>query len=172
MGLQEVILVDLNDKEIGVMEKMDAHRNPILHRAFSIFIFNDKQEILLQQRAWEKYHSGGLWTNTCCSHPMPGEETLNAANRRLKEEFGFETALKKAFEFTYQASFSNGLIEHEFDHVYVGNYNGIIKADKDEIVDYCFKSIDKIKSDLAVNPDIYTEWFKIAFPKLQVFLSK
>lgn len=171
MVLQEVILVDKEDNEIGVMEKMDAHRNPNLHRAFSIFIFNDKQELLLQQRAWGKYHSGGLWTNSCCSHPMPGEKTLNAANRRLREELGFETTLKKIFDFTYLAAFSNGLMEHEFDHVYIGNYNGIIKADEDEIADYCYKSIDKIKIEIATNPGIYTEWFKIAFPKLEVFIS-
>ena len=171
MVIQEVILVDKNDNEIGVMEKMDAHRQPNLHRAFSVFILNDKDEMLLQQRAWGKYHSAGLWTNACCSHPAPGEKTLNAANRRLNEELGFNTELKKVFDFTYQAVFSNGLIEYEFDHVFIGNYNGIINADKEEIVDYCFKSITAIKLEILSNPDIYTEWFKIALPKFETFMN-
>src|SRR4249919_2599143 len=114
---QEVILVNEQNEAIGTMEKMEAHRKALLHRAFSVFIFNSKGEMLLQQRALNKYHSGGLWTNACCSHPRPGELIEDAATRRLKEELGFETPLKKIFQFTYQASFDNGLTEHEFDHV-------------------------------------------------------
>ena len=122
-------MVDTNDMSTGTMEKMEAHEKAILHRAFSVFIFNAKGELLLQQRATDKYHSGGLWTNSCCSHPRPGEDTLRAAYRRLREEMGFETELQKVFDFVYKASFENGLTEYEFDHVFVGEYDGIIEPD-------------------------------------------
>ena len=111
------------------MEKMEAHKKGLLHRAFSVFIFNGKGEMLLQQRALNKYHSGGLWTNACCSHPMPGEKTEDAADRRLKEELGFETPLEKIFDFVYKAEFDNGLTEYEFDHVFAGEYEGEIKCE-------------------------------------------
>src|SRR5215468_430433 len=116
--MEQVILVNELDEEIGTMEKLSAHEQGVLHRAISVFIFNEKGEMLLQQRASRKYHSGGLWTNACCSHPHPGEATHAAALRRLKEEMGFETSLKKAFDFVYKTSFDNGLTEHEFDHVF------------------------------------------------------
>ncbi|HEX8460985.1 MAG TPA: isopentenyl-diphosphate Delta-isomerase, partial [Segetibacter sp.] len=118
--MEEVILVTEHDEQIGSMEKMQAHRKGVLHRAFSIFVINDRKEMLLQQRSLSKYHSGGLWTNACCSHPRPGEDTASAAVRRLSEELGFTTSIKKIFDFRYNAAFDNGLIEHEFDHVYVG----------------------------------------------------
>ena len=124
--MEEVVLVDEQDKPVGVMEKMQAHREGKLHRAFSVFIFNDKGEMLLQQRAFNKYHSAGLWTNACCSHPKPNETTETAAARRLNEELGFKTSLEKLFDFTYKASFENGLTEYEFDHVFSGIYNGEI----------------------------------------------
>jgi len=164
--MEQVILVNERDEEIGVMEKMQAHEKPVLHRAISIFIFNGRNEMLLQQRALKKYHSGGLWTNACCSHPRPGEETQSAAMRRLKEELGFETSLDKIFDFTYKASFDNGLAEFEFDHVFVGKYNGAIYPDKKEVQDYCFKSLEEIESSLQSHPHKYTAWFKLVFPRL------
>src|SRR5687767_9845264 len=132
----QVILVNENDEQLGVMDKMEAHHKGVLHRAFSIFIFNTKGEMLLQQRAEHKYHSGGLWTNACCSHPAPGEETNDAAERRLQEEMGFSTSLVKVLDFTYRAEFDNGLVEHEFDHVYLGLYNGDIHPNPDEVQNY------------------------------------
>lgn len=168
--MEEVLLVDEQDVQIGVMEKMEAHIQGKLHRAFSIFIFNDKGEMLLQQRATEKYHSGGLWTNACCSHPRPQEDNLDAANRRLVEEMGFKTPLKKIFNFVYKASFDNGLVEHEFDHVFMGIYNGRITPNVNEVKDFQFLSIQKIKSGIALNPEKYTAWFSIALPKVEEWL--
>jgi isopentenyl-diphosphate Delta-isomerase len=164
--LQEVILVNEKDEPIGTMEKMEAHRKALLHRAFSVFIFNSKGEMLLQQRSKNKYHSAGLWTNACCSHPMPNEDTISAASRRLQEELGFSTPLSKAFDFIYQASFENGLTEFEFDHVFVGTYDGLIFPDKNEVSDYCFKSLDEIQASLLTHPGKYSNWFQIAFPRV------
>ncbi len=168
----EVILVDKNDVQIGTMEKMEAHKQGLLHRAFSIFIFNSNGEFLLQQRAPNKYHNGGLWTNTCCSHPLPGENVLKAAYRRLSEEMGFTTSLSPAFNFIYNATFDNGLIEHEFDHVFTGIYEGEIKVDKTEISDYCYKKLKDIDDSLQTHPQKYTEWFKIALPQIKLFHEK
>ncbi len=170
--MEEVILVDEQDVEIGTLEKMEAHIQGKLHRAFSIFIFNDNGEMLLQQRAIEKYHSGGLWTNTCCSHPRPGENNNEAASRRLMEEMGFTTTLSKIFDFKYHALFDNGLIEHEFDHVFTGTYDGIITPDVKEVKDFQFLSIQNIKSEINLNPEKYTAWFCIAFPKIEEWFSK
>src|ERR1043165_5827412 len=137
---EQVILVNEIDDEMGVMEKMEAHQKAILHRAFSIFIFNNKNEMLLQQRALNKYHSGGLWTNTCCSHPRPGEDTAAAASRRLKEEMGIETSIAPAFSFIYQADFDNGLVEYEYDHVFIGKSTCAIVPNAAEVAAFCFKS--------------------------------
>lgn len=167
----EVILVDEKDAPVGTMEKLEAHQKAMLHRAFSIFIFNKKGEMLLQKRANKKYHSGGLWTNACCSHPKPGEENLVAANIRLQEEMGFQTKLVKAFEFVYKADFDNGLTEYEYDHVFVGVYNGDIFPNTDEVSHYCFKPVAEIKNAILSHPQKYTEWFKIAFPKLETYLE-
>lgn len=164
---QDVILVNERDEPIGSMEKIEAHRKAVLHRAFSVFIFNSKGEMLLQQRALNKYHSGGLWTNACCSHPMPGETTPEAAARRLREELGFTTPLKKIFEFTYHTVFDNGLTEHEFDHVFTGIYEQAIVPDKEEVNDYCYKSLGEIQHSLQSHPQKYTSWFHIAFPKVK-----
>lgn len=150
---------------------MEAHEKGLLHRAFSIFIFNSKAEMLLQQRAFAKYHSGGLWTNACCSHPNPGEDTAEAAHRRLVEEMGFDTHLKKTFTFLYKSGFDNGLTEHEVDHVYIGSYDGLINPDAAEVNDYTFHSLDFIKKSMALEPHLYTSWFKIAFPKLETYLA-
>lgn len=163
----EVILVNENDEQTGVMEKMEAHRKAALHRAFSIFIFNDKGEMLLQQRAVDKYHNGELWTNACCSHPRPGEQILPAAIRRLKEEMGFTTTLEKAFDFIYNTTFENGLTEHEFDHVFIGRYNGVIHANNAEVKDFTFKTMEEIEASLLTHPQKYTAWFKIAFPAIK-----
>ncbi len=166
-----VILVNEQDKPVGTMEKMEAHEKGLLHRAFSIFIFNKQGEMLLQQRSEEKYHSPALWTNACCSHPSPDESTDDAAARRLKEEMGFVTSLTKIFDFTYQASFSNGLTEHEFDHVYIGEFNGSVIPHEDEVMDHRFFSIAEIKSSMEKNPDQFTAWFLIAFPKVEEYLA-
>jgi isopentenyl-diphosphate Delta-isomerase len=166
----DVILVDENDNPIGEMGKMEVHEKAVLHRAFSIFIFNAKGEMLLQKRADNKYHSAGLWTNTCCSHPRPGEETLPAAQKRLQEEMGFSTTLSKAFSFIYKAPFDNGLTEHEYDHVFTGTYNGLVQPNPQEVSDYCYQSIKQIKSNIETHPGHFTEWFKIALPKLEEHL--
>jgi len=170
--MDEVVLVNSHDEPTGTMEKMEAHRNPNLHRAFSIFLFNSQDKMLLQQRSFSKYHSGGLWTNTCCSHPRPGEETITAAKRRLTEEMGLDANIHFAFEFIYQAAFDNGLYEYEYDHVYIGIYNGPINPNPAEAAGYCYKSITEIKADLQLNPQLYTAWFKIALPKLEEYLAK
>jgi isopentenyl-diphosphate Delta-isomerase len=166
----DIILVNENDVQIGTMEKIEVHQKGLLHRAFSIFIFNDNGLMLLQQRATSKYHSGGLWTNACCSHPYLNQQLIPSAQKRLQEEMGFTTALTKAFEFTYQASFDNGLIEHEYDHVFIGQYNGEIQPNATEVKDFCYLSMEEIKNSIQSHPQKYTEWFKIAFPKLEEFL--
>jgi isopentenyl-diphosphate Delta-isomerase len=165
-----VILVNELDEEVGIMDKMEAHRKALLHRAFSVFIFNSKGEMLLQRRARHKYHSGGLWTNACCSHPLPGETALKAAERRLQEELGFKLPLNKAFEFIYKTTFDNGLTEYEYDHVFIGHYDGEIHPDPDEVSDYCYKGIEEIKDSLSFHSDKFTEWFKIAFPRIEYYL--
>lgn len=169
--MTEVVLVNEADEAIGTMEKMDAHRKAILHRAFSVFIFNRRGHMLLQQRALNKYHSGGLWTNACCSHPLPGENTLESAERRLKEEMGFQTTLQKAFEFTYRSKLDNGLTEFEFDHVFLGEYNGEINPNKEEVSDFCFKAMEEIRSSLLLSGHKYTAWFHIAFPLVEKWLK-
>lgn len=169
---QQVILVDQEDQSTGVAEKMEAHRKGLLHRAFSVFIFNRKGEMLLQRRSLHKYHSGGLWTNACCSHPQPGEETEAAAIRRLQEEMGFETALEKVFDLVYKAEFENGLTEHEFDHVFAGEYEGAIQFAADEVMDYCYKNMPDIRDSLQSHPQRYTVWFRLAFAKIEDWWKK
>jgi isopentenyl-diphosphate delta-isomerase len=164
--MEEVVLVDRQDNPQGTMEKMEAHRKALLHRAFSVFIFNRKGEMLLQRRAPNKYHSPGLWTNACCSHPRPGEDTLEAAKRRLKEELGFTTDLEKSFDFIYRSEFDNGLTEFEFDHVFTGTYDETIHPNPEEVSDQCFQTLDQIRAGLVSHPDNYTAWFHVAFPLL------
>ncbi len=166
----DIILVDDYDVQIGTITKLEVHQKALLHRAFSIFIFNAHGEMLLHKRANKKYHSAGLWTNACCSHPKPGEETLSAAEIRLQQEMGFNTKLKKAFDFIYKVSFDNGLTEHEFDHVFFGTYDGIITPNAEEVSDYCFMPVEEIKNSIKSHPHKYTEWFKIAFPKMVDYL--
>lgn len=171
-NMQEVILVNEHDEPLGTMEKMEAHRRALLHRAFSVFIFNEEGDMLLQQRSWRKYHSGGLWTNACCSHPRPGEDTGGAAARRLQEEMGFSVPLQKIFEFTYRSPFENGLTEHEFDHVFAGIFNGIASPDEREVQDFRYMSIKQISDSIELHPDLYTSWFRIAFPMVKKWMEK
>ncbi len=170
--MHEVILVNELDEAIGSMEKMEAHEKALLHRAFSVFLFNKHGEMLLQKRAATKYHSPSLWTNACCSHPMPGEATEQAALRRLEEELGFTTTVQKAFHFTYKAEFDNGLTEHEFDHVFIGEYEGAMQLNVEEVSEVCYKSIAVIKDEIAQDAGSYTEWFKIALPLLEEWLQQ
>ncbi len=165
MQEEMVILVDQNDQQIGLMPKMEAHEKAVLHRAFSVFVFNNKKELLLQQRAHSKYHSPGLWTNTCCSHQRDGETNLEAGKRRLQEEMGFVTPLEETTWFIYKAPFDNGLTEHELDHILVGNYDGVPKLNSDEVASYKWMPLNDIKIDIQVNPEQYTAWFKIIFNK-------
>ena len=167
-----VILVDNNDNQLGLMEKIEAHEKAILHRAFSVFILNDNNELLLQKRALSKYHSPGLWTNTCCSHPRHGESVINAGLRRLKEEMGFETEISSLLSFIYKAEFDNGLTEHEFDHVLVGRYNKNPSINKSEVSDWKWTDLDFLKKDVVSNPDLYTVWFKIIFQQFCKNLNK
>jgi isopentenyl-diphosphate Delta-isomerase len=167
----QVILVDEQDNELGVMDKLQAHQLPVLHRAFSIFIFNSKKEMLLQKRAAGKYHSAGLWTNACCSHPSPGEQTEVAAHRRLQEEMGFETTLEKIFSFTYKTDFENGLGEHEYDHVFAGFYDGSVHPNAEEAGDHRFLDMETIAGMLQEHPEQYTVWFQLAFPRIAHWLE-
>ncbi|HZW63173.1 MAG TPA: isopentenyl-diphosphate Delta-isomerase [Flavobacteriaceae bacterium] len=165
MKEEYVILVDTNDEQLGLMPKMEAHKLALLHRAFSVFVFNANHELMLQQRALHKYHSPGLWTNTCCSHQREGETNIEAGKRRLKEEMGFETELTEVLSFIYKAPFDNGLTEHEFDHVLLGQYNQAPEINKDEVADWKWMSLEAVKSDITLHPENYTEWFKIIFEK-------
>ena len=172
MSIEKVILVDENDNQVGVMPKLEAHQKGLLHRAFSVFIFNSKYELLLQKRASSKYHSGGLWTNTCCSHPREGEEILDAAKRRLIEEMGIDTSLRKVHDFIYKAELDNDLTEHEFDHVLYGIYNEDPIINKDEADDFKWIDMDSLNEDIKTNGDNYTIWFKIAFEYFYNYLKK
>jgi isopentenyl-diphosphate delta-isomerase len=172
MEEEQVILVNELDQQIGLMPKLEAHEKAILHRAFSVFVLNDKNEIMLQQRAHQKYHSPLLWTNTCCSHQREGETNIQAGNRRLFEEMGFNTEIKELFHFIYKAPFDNGLTEHELDHVMIGYYNGIPQINREEVEDWKWMKIEDIKSDMLLNPDIYTVWFKIIFDEFYHFLEE
>ena len=168
---EKVILVDKNDNPIGLMNKLEAHEKALLHRAFSVFVLNDKNELMLQQRAHHKYHSPLLWTNTCCSHQRENETNIQAGTRRLREEMGFETELKEMFHFIYKAPFDNGLTEHELDHVMIGYYNEAPIINPDEVESWKWMTIEAIKEDMVVNPDSYTVWFKIIFDEFYHYLE-
>ncbi len=171
MKEEQVILVNEKDKKIGLMPKIEAHEKALLHRAFSVFIFNDNNELLLQQRAAHKYHSPLLWTNTCCSHQRDGESNLDAGKRRLQEEMGFECELKEVTSFIYKASFDNGLTEHELDHIMVGRFNENPLINKEEVESFKWMTLEEVKNDIAGHPRLYTEWFKIIFEKYYSFIS-
>ena len=172
MSEEKVILVDKNDNQVGLMPKLEAHEKGVLHRAFSIFIFNSNYELLLQKRASSKYHSGGLWTNTCCSHPREGEDILDAANRRLDEEMGIKTSLRKVYDFIYKAELDNQLTEHEFDHVFYGVCDNDPILNKDEAEDFKWVDMETLNNDIIKNEDNYTVWFKIAFEYFYNYLKK
>ena len=167
MKEEKVILVDKNDLQLGLLSKMKAHRKGLLHRAFSVFIFNSSRSLLMQKRSKLKYHSPGLWTNTCCSHQREGESTIDAANRRLNEEMGLIVDMKEVFSFIYKANLENGLIEHEFDHVLVGYSDLNPKINTNEVEDWEWADLSFLEKDLARNPNLYTEWFKIIFLRVK-----
>ena len=163
--MEEVVLVNEKDESIGRMEKMEAHEKGLLHRAISVFILNEKGEMLLQKRALHKYHSAGLWTNTCCSHPRPGEDTKMAAERRLFEEMGIKTSLIHKGQFIYKTEFGNGLTEFELDHVFTGIHSVNPELNPEEAADFCWKTVNDIRIDIKSKPNNYTSWFKIAIEK-------
>lgn len=166
-----VILVDQNDNQVGVMEKMQAHLEAVLHRAFSVFIFNSNGELMLQQRAVTKYHSPGLWSNTCCSHPRPGEKTNEAAHRRMREEMGFDCDFTEAFSFVYKAPFTNELTEHEYDHVFIGISDELPVLNTDEAEAYRIVTLDNIHKEMNKDPEKFTVWFRIAFNRVEDYFN-
>jgi len=172
MTEEKVILVNENDEPIGLMNKLEAHEKAVLHRAFSVFILNDKNEVMLQQRAHQKYHSPLLWTNTCCSHQREGETNIQAGTRRLQEEMGFTAKLKELFHFIYKAPFDNGLTEHELDHVMIGHYNDEPKINPDEVESWKWMSIEAIRDDIQTQSENYTVWFKIIFDEFYHYLEE
>jgi isopentenyl-diphosphate Delta-isomerase len=172
MEEEKVILVNEQDQPIGLMGKLEAHEKAILHRAFSVFVLNEQNEIMLQQRAAQKYHSPLLWTNTCCSHQRAGESNIEAGTRRLFEEMGFSTEMKELFHFIYKAPFDNGLTEHELDHVMIGRYNGKPNINPEEVASWKWMSIEDIKSDMKSHPEAYTVWFKIIFDEFYHYLEE
>jgi isopentenyl-diphosphate delta-isomerase len=161
MTVNDVILVDENDTELGSMEKLEAHQKGVLHRAFSVFVFNDKHELLLQRRAFGKYHSEGLWTNSCCSHPAPGETLVEAGKRRMKEEMGMDIEPSPLFSFVYRAELDNQLIEHELDHVLIAHSDETPHLNPAEAIAFKWMNLSEIREDMQVNPTSYTAWFKI-----------
>lgn len=171
MSEELVILVNEKDEQIGLMPKMEAHEKAVLHRAFSVFVFNKKNELMLQQRALHKYHSPGLWTNTCCSHQRDGETNIEAGKRRLMEEMGFVTDLEESISFIYKAPFENGLTEHEYDHVLIGHYEDAPSINLDEVASWKWMPLEEVKKDVILHPENYTEWFKIIFDKFYNYLS-
>ena len=172
MNEDNVILVDVHDKQIGLMPKLEAHEKGVLHRAFSVFIFNNKGELMLQRRALSKYHSPGLWTNTCCSHQRDGESNILAAKRRLNEEMGFSTDLIEKTSFIYKANFDNGLTEHELDHIIVGKYNHSPVINSSEVDSWKWMSMEDIRNNINDQPHNYTAWFKIIFEKYYKYISQ
>ena len=160
---EQVVLVDTADNPVGLMPKMEAHEKGVLHRAFSVFILNDEGELMLQQRALHKYHSPGLWTNTCCSHQRDGESNIAAGQRRLREEMGFVAELREVTSFIYKAPFDNGLTEHELDHIMIGQYNDEPNINPEEVADWKWMSVDAVRDDINIHPEKYTAWFIIIF---------
>ncbi len=169
--IEYLILVDEQDRQWGKLEKMLVHELGLLHRAFSVFIFNEKGELLMQQRASEKYHSAGLWTNTCCSHPRWGEEVSAAVERRLQEEMGMSCDTHFAFSFTYKVKFENGLTEHEFDHVYIGVSDAVPIPEKSEVQNWKYITLTELEKDIQLHPELYTEWMKICLPRISQHLN-
>jgi isopentenyl-diphosphate Delta-isomerase len=169
---EEIILVDKNDNKLGLCGKMKAHLEGKLHRAFSVFVFNSEGELLLQKRAYEKYHSGGLWTNTCCSHPRDSEDIEEAVHRRLNEELGFDCPIKKILGFYYKAKLDNNVYEHEYDHVFIGKYNGVPKPNPNEVDDWLWINIEELLNRIKRNPSDFTYWFKLVLNDVLNFDNK
>ncbi|MBK8500531.1 MAG: isopentenyl-diphosphate Delta-isomerase [Flavobacteriales bacterium] len=165
-NFDEVVLVDERDEVLGTMDKLKAHKEGALHRAFSVFLFDHDGRLLLQRRAETKYHSGGLWTNSCCSHPRMGEDLLAAAERRVAEELGIITPLQHRFSFIYRASFENGLHEHELDHVFFGHWSGSVRPDPEEVIDWRYATMEEIDADLREHPQRFTIWLKACWPEV------
>lgn len=159
--MEQVILVDENDNPVGAMEKMEAHRKGLLHRAFSILVFNSKGQLLLQKRSWKKYHSGGLWTNTCCSHPHPNESMETAMRRKLRQEMGIDALPEFSHKFVYRVELENNLTEHEYDHVYIARYDGEPQINHDEVDEWRFEDLSQLREAIRENPQHYTYWFKL-----------
>lgn len=170
--MENVILVNAQDEPIGEMEKMEAHEKGLLHRAFSVFIFNENNELLLQKRASSKYHSGGLWSNSCCSHPRKGESVVDAGMRRLVEEMGFTVPLDAVFSFIYKAELDNSLTEYELDHVLIGRYDDAPKINLDEVEDWKYIDLNSLADEMKNHPETYTEWFKIVFDRVRKVLNE
>lgn len=162
----DVVLVDEDDKQLGTMDKILVHEKGLLHRAFSVFVFNSENKLLMQRRSSGKYHSGGLWTNTCCSHPGAGADVKSAAQERLVAEMGFSCELKPLYNFVYRAEMNNGLIEHEYDHVFTGTFNGEPNINPEEVMEWKYCSIAFLLSDIETNPHLYTAWFSMALPRV------
>ena len=171
MKEEQVILIDPDDKPLGLMNKMEAHEKGLLHRAFSIFIFNSDNELLIHQRAFTKYHTPGLWTNTCCSHPREGETVKDAAKRRLMEEMGMKCDFDEAFAFLYKSEVGQGLIEHEYDHVFIGYCDDTPQINPEEVASWRYENIDNLRYELKTNPQLYTIWFRIAFERVYEHLK-
>lgn len=169
---EKVVLVNKKDEWLGLADKLQAHKDGLLHRAISIFVLNDNGELLMQKRADNKYHSGGLWTNTCCSHPRAKESTIAAAHRRLYEEMGFDCELEPIFDYLYRSDVGDGLTEHEFDHVFIGYHDGAVNPDASEVSSYEYVSVDSLVADIADNPDNYTTWFKLMLPRFIEYLNE
>ena len=159
--MDQIILVDEQDNAIGTMEKMEAHRRGMLHRAFSVVLFNSQGELLLQKRSKNKYHSGGLWTNTCCSHPLPEESIKEAVRKRLKHEMGIDLQPEFAYKFIYKAALDKNLVEYEYDHVFVGSFDGVPVINHEEVEAWKFMNLLSLKTDMEKHPDTYTAWFKL-----------
>ena len=172
MKSEKVILVDQSDNKIGLMDKMEAHEKGVLHRAFSVFIFNKSNELMLQKRAHSKYHSPGLWTNTCCSHQRDDESNIEAGKRRLFEEMGFTTDLAETTSFIYRAAFDNDLIEHELDHILIGSYENSPNINKTEVDSWKWMQLEDIKEDIEISPNNYTVWLKIIFQKYYEYINQ
>lgn len=163
--MEKVILVNEQDEWVGLADKMEAHQNGLLHRAFSVFVLNSKDELLIQKRADNKYHSARLWSNTCCSHPRKGESTFAAAHRRLQEELGFDCDIEKAFTFRYKSDVGNGLIENEYDHIYIGYFDDEPKLNTEEAQDSRFISIHELEEWIKAEPGAFTVWLKLVLPR-------
>ena len=171
--MEHIILVDEFDNAIGTMGKMEAHQKGVLHRAFSVILFNSNGEILLQKRSKNKYHSGGLWTNTCCSHPLPNESVRDASRRRLIQEMGIDVQPEFSFKFIYKTDLDNGLIEHELDHVFIGSFDGIPSINTSEVEEWKFMSLNSLRRDIEESPELYTAWFKliVKHPEMDVIAA-